>query len=70
MNQLKNAGYVVEISPTRSDFLIDHQYTFEVGGKNKDRKQIKNIENSYLAIDNIEYGFADTIPLYLFGFLY
>lgn len=70
MNQLKNAGYVVEISPTRSDFLIDNQYTFEVGGKNKDRKQIKNIKNSYLAIDNIEYGFADTIPLYLFGFMY
>jgi len=70
MNQLKNAGYEVEISPARSDFLIDHQYTFEVGGKNKDRKQIRNIKNSYLAIDNIEYGFADTIPLYLFGFLY
>lgn len=70
MNQLKNAGYEVEISPVRSDFLIDHQYTFEIGGKNKDRKQIRNIKNSYLAIDNIEHGFADTIPLYLFGFLY
>jgi len=70
MNQLKNAGYLVEVSPARSDFLIDQQYTFEVGGKNKDRKQIKNTENSYLAIDTIEYGFADKIPLYLFGFLY
>jgi len=70
MNQLKNAGHLVEISPTRSDFLVDGQYTFEVGGKNKDRKQIKNIEQSYMAIDAIEYGFAKTIPLWLFGLLY
>ena len=70
MNQLKNAGYLVEISPTRSDFLVDRQYTFEVGGKNKDQKQIKNIEQSYMAIDAIEYGFAETIPLWLFGLMY
>ena len=45
-------------------------YTFEVGGKNKDAKQIKGIENSFIVSDDIEIGFKNKIPLYLFGFLY
>jgi len=53
-----------------SDFLVDHQFIFEVGGKSKNDKQIKNIEQSYLALDDLEYGIANKIPLWLFGFLY
>ncbi len=56
--------------PTVGDFLIDKQYTFEVGGKNKDFNQIKHIQNAYLAIDDIEQGYKTKIPLWLFGFLY
>jgi len=52
------------------DFLIDEKYTVEVGGKNKDFKQIKDIENSFVVADDIEVGFKNKIPLYLFGFLY
>jgi predicted AAA+ superfamily ATPase len=45
-------------------------YIFEIGGRNKDFKQIKDIENSYLAVD-IDYSVVDNkIPLWLFGFLY
>ena len=53
-----------------ADFIIDGQYIFEVGGQSKNFRQIKNTENSYLAVDNIEIGFGKKIPLYIFGFLY
>jgi predicted AAA+ superfamily ATPase len=53
-----------------SDFLIDRKYTFEIGGKSKKPKQIKNLKNAYVVKDNIEYGHSNTIPLWLFGFLY
>jgi len=52
------------------DFTIDGNIIFEIGGKNKTNSQIKNIENAYIAADNIETGFANKIPLWLFGFLY
>jgi len=52
------------------DFLIDEKYIFEIGGKNKSFKQIKNIENSFVVADDIEVGFQNKIPLWLFGFLY
>lgn len=67
-NQLRNSSQV-ELSPY-SDFLVDSRYTFEVGGQNKKKKQIENIENAYIVSDDIEYGFGNKIPLWLFGFLY
>ena len=54
----------------KSDFLVDNKYTFEIGGKNKNSKQITGIENSFIAADNIEYAQNNKIPLWLFGFLY
>ena len=56
--------------PTKGDFLVDDVYTFEVGGKNKKFKQIANLPNSFVASDDIESGFGNKIPLWLFGFLY
>ncbi len=52
------------------DFFVDPKYLFEVGGKNKTYKQIKDILNSYIAMDDIESGINNKIPLWLFGFLY
>ena len=52
-----------------SDFEIDN-YTFEIGGKNKKHKQIKGIPNSYIVKDVIEYPYLNTIPLWMFGFIY
>ena len=52
------------------DFIIDNTYTFEVGGKNKSFKQIKDLNNSFVVADDIEIGFGNKIPLWLFGFLY
>lgn len=56
--------------PKRGDFLVDEKYTFEIGGKNKSFKQIKDLENSFVVSDDIEIGFGNKIPLWLFGFLY
>ncbi len=53
-----------------ADFCVDSKYIFEIGGKSKDRKQIESYTNGYLAIDDLEYGFQNKIPLWLFGFLY
>jgi len=55
---------------TTGDFKINNNYVFEVGGKNKTNQQIKDIQNSYIAADDIEYGTGNKIPLWLFGFLY
>jgi uncharacterized protein len=54
----------------QGDFIVDGKYTFEVGGSTKSFTQIKDIKNSYLAIDDVQIGRANKIPLWLFGFLY
>lgn len=56
--------------PEKGDFFINDKYTFEVGGKNKTSKQIKGIKNAFIVKDDIEIGFSNQIPLWLFGFLY
>ncbi len=56
--------------PKEGDFLVEEKYLFEIGGKTKTNKQIKGIENAFIAADNIEYGFKNKIPLWLFGFMY
>jgi predicted AAA+ superfamily ATPase len=54
----------------KGDFWVDEKYTFEVGGKNKGFKQIADMSNSFVVADDIEIGFGNKIPLWLFGFLY
>ena len=67
-NQVANV-YKVTASP-HADFLVNEKYTFEIGGKNKTRKQLKTVFDGYIAADNLEVGSGKTIPLWLFGFLY
>jgi hypothetical protein len=52
------------------DFMVDEKYIFEIGGKTKTYKQISNIKNSYIVIDDVISGLKNKIPLWLFGFLY
>jgi uncharacterized protein len=54
----------------QGDFLVDDNFIFEIGGKNKTRKQIRGLDKAFLANDNIETGYLNEIPLWLFGFLY
>lgn len=69
LNQLKNAGYQVAL-PKAGDFIVDGKWTFEIGGKTKESKQIKAVKNSFLALDDIESPYQNRIPLWAFGFLY
>ena len=50
--------------------MIDNQYILEVGGKKKNKDQIKDVPKSFIAADDIETGIGNKIPLWLFGFLY
>lgn len=56
--------------PKQGDFIVDDKYIFEVGGRKKGFSQIKNLPSSFLAIDDIEIGIGNKIPLWLFGFVY
>lgn len=54
----------------QADFLINRKYHIEVGGKNKTKKQLKGLEPAFVVKDDIEVGIKNSIPLWLFGFLY
>jgi predicted AAA+ superfamily ATPase len=78
VSSLQNATYQLQASK-KGDFVVDDKYTFEIckygfaslhGGKSKGFKQIKDLENSFVVSDDIEVGFGNKIPLWLFGFLY
>lgn len=56
--------------PKQGDFLVNYKYLFEVGGRKKLFEQIKDIPDSFLAVDSIETGHGNRIPLWMFGLLY
>ena len=66
-NQMKvhNKVYSSDVS----DFTID-SHTFEVGGKKKGKRQISGLEDAYVAKDDVEYAYTNTIPLWAFGLNY
>lgn len=66
-NQMRVVSDV--ISSRISDFEIDGK-TFEVGGKNKGKKQLSDAKEGYVVKDDIEFGSANIIPLWAFGLLY
>lgn len=67
-NQL---GAVASLTlPKQGNFMADGKYLFEVGGSRKTFDQIADIPNSFLAIDDIEVGNGNRIPLWMFGCLY
>lgn len=68
LNQLLHS-HKVDFSE-ESDFFVDSKYTFKVGGKNKKRKQIQEIPDSYIIADDIEFGTDRQIPIWLLGFMY
>ena len=56
--------------PPKGDFLVDGEFLFEVGGSGKGFDQIKDLPCSYVVNNDVEVGFDNKIPLWLFGFLY
>jgi predicted AAA+ superfamily ATPase len=53
----------------QGDFLIEGR-TFEIGGKNKKIRQIRQVDNGYIVADDLEIGINNRMPLWIFGFLY
>jgi predicted AAA+ superfamily ATPase len=54
----------------KGDFLVNDRFVFEVGGKGKGYRQVLGEKHSFIVSDDIEVGFGNKIPLWLFGFLY
>jgi predicted AAA+ superfamily ATPase len=68
---LQNMPHEYHLSlPDQGDILVNDQYLFEIGGKNKTKKQIQGYEKAFVVKDDIEVGVFNTIPLWLFGFQY
>lgn len=67
MNQMRVRHDIV--SSSISDFQIDDM-TFEIGGRKKGQKQIEPAAHGYIVKDDIETGFANVIPLWMFGLNY
>lgn len=63
-------GHFVSSSKV-SDFEVDGM-TFEIGGKNKGKKQLATLpsDKSFVVKDDVEYAFQNNIPLWMFGFVY
>lgn len=69
IKMILNSGNKLHYSEI-GDYVVNNK-NFEIGGKNKSLKQIKDhLENSYLVKDDILVGSKYEIPLYLMGFLY
>jgi len=68
VNQVQNAGLPIFYSSV-GDFKVE-DYIFEIGGKGKGSRQLKGASNGLVLADDILVGSKNTIPLYLFGFLY
>lgn len=70
-NQLASAGHMVEYGGLKTgDFRIDNNQVIEVGGPDKDFRQVKGEQEGYVAADGIESAVFRKIPLWAFGFLY
>ena len=68
LNQLSDIHKVCMAD--KADFIVDDKYTFEVGGRKKGIGQITNTSDAFVVKDDIEIGYGNVIPLWLFGFLY
>lgn len=66
-NQMREKHNVT--SSKVSDFTIG-DYTFEIGGRKKGKKQIEDVANGRIVKDDIETGHGIIIPLWYFGMNY
>ncbi len=64
-NQLQKDN-LVNAGTKSAQFLVNDTYNFRIGGSAK----VKANQSIYYAVDNIQEGKENVIPLWLFGFLY
>ena len=65
LSALHDVGYSVQ-----TDFVVDRRYHFEIGGRSKGRKQLAGLAEAWVVKDDLEYPLGESLPLWLFGFLY
>lgn len=63
-------NHLVEYGKDKGDFKVDSKYSFEIGGKDKNFKQIADLPDSYVFADDIESPVGAKLPLWMLGFLY
>ena len=66
-NQMRQKNTIA--ASANADFVVGN-YTFEIGGKNKQQSQIEKDGKSFIVKDDIEWGYLNVIPLWAFGFNY
>lgn len=64
----KNAG--LEVFHSKQGGYQIGQFTFEVGGKNKTRKQLIGVEHAFVVRDDTVSAMKGVLPLVFLGFLY
>jgi len=67
-NCLRDQGDLT--APTFGDFCLNGEWVFEIGGKSKNKKQIKSIKQSVVLADDILSVENGNVPLWLLGFLW
>ncbi len=67
---VNQTGYQNDVYYTKQGDFVVNGITYEVGGRNKNSRQILNIENAYIVSDDLEIGINNKLPLWIFGFLY
>ncbi|GAA0879983.1 AAA family ATPase [Algoriphagus jejuensis] len=67
-NSLMKVTHTVQYSAS-VDFLVGGEFHFEVGGKNKGNKQIKE-KLTWIVKDDLEFPAGKSLPLWAFGMLY
>jgi hypothetical protein len=68
-SSMMSFSYTIHHAP-QGDLQVDEKYLFEVGGKKKGFTQIADLPDSYVIAANIETGYGNKIPLWLFGLIY
>lgn len=59
--------------PVTSSKVSDSEigkFTFEVGGKKKGTRKVKDTENAFIVCDDTEYASGMFLPLWSFGLMY
>lgn len=69
INMIESASHKITYT-AKGDFKVNENFVFEIGGKNKTNAQTKELSNAFLVKDEIETGYNNSIPLWLFGFMY
>jgi len=67
-NCLQNQGELT--APTHGDFCLNGELAFEIGGRSKNKRQIKSVKFAYVFADDIMSIDHGNLPLWLLGFLW